>query len=99
MQVQNKKISYSIDYENKIKSECENNIFLSHILSKFNIIYSNKIKNNILNILNIINSNEINLINLKKIVFDGLPDDITSIRSLIWKILLKTLNLNSNNWK
>ena len=96
--MQQNKNNYSIEYENKIKLECSNNIFLSFILSKFNIIYSNKTKNNILNILSILNSENIDILNLKKIVFNGLPDDISCIRSLIWKILLNTLSLNINEW-
>ena len=100
MQQQNKNnsSSYSIEYENKIKLECSNNIFLSFILSKFNVIYSNKTKNNILNIVSILNSENIDIFNLKKIVFNGLPDDISCIRSLIWKILLNSLSLNINEW-
>ena len=97
-QNQNKISSYSIEYENKIKLECANNNFLSFILSKFNIIYSNKTKNNILNIVRILNSKNIDIFSLKKIVFNGLPDDINCIRSLIWKILLNTLSLNINEW-
>ena len=98
MQQQNNSSSYSIEYENKIKLECSNNIFLSFILSKFNVIYSNKTKNNILNIVSILNSEKIDIFNLKKIVFNGLPDDISCIRSLIWKILLNSLSLNINEW-
>ena len=98
MQQQNNSSSYSIEYENKIKLECSNNIFLSFILSKFNVIYSNKTKNNILNIVSILNSENIDIFNLKKIVFNGLPDDISCIRSLIWKILLNSLSLNINEW-
>ena len=100
MQQQNKNnsSSYSIEYENKIKLECSNNIFLSFILSKFNVIYSNKTKNNILNIVSILNSEKIDIFNLKKIVFNGLPDDVSCIRSLIWKILLNSLSLNINEW-
>ena len=86
-----------IDIET-LKKSCEKNQLLSFILSKTNNL-SGKIKNKILSIIQILNNNNIDYSKLQEFIFDGIPDDIPSLRSLIWKILLNTLTLNESEWE
>jgi len=73
--------------------------FFGIIITKAYNISSEKIKNKILDILKHLNSNKINIFSLNKIIFEGLPDDIPSLRSIIWKILLGLIPLNVNEWE
>ena len=86
-----------IDIET-LKKSCEKNQLLSFILSKTNNL-SGKIKNKILSIVQILNNKNIDYSKLQEFIFDGIPDDIPSLRSLIWKILLNTLTLNESEWE
>ena len=86
-----------IDIE-KLKKSCEKNQLLSFILSKTNNL-SGKIKNKILSMIQILNNKCIDYSKLQEFIFEGIPDDIPSLRSLIWKILLNTLTLNESEWE
>ena len=81
-----------------LKKSCEKNKLLSFILSKTNNL-PEKIKTKTLNIINILNNEKIDYSKLQKFIFEGIPDDIPSLRSLIWKILLNTLTLNESEWE
>ena len=86
-----------IDIES-LKKSCEKNQLLSFILSKTNNL-TGKIKNKILSMIEILNSNNIDYSKLQEFIFEGIPDDIPSLRSLIWKILLNSLTLNQSEWE
>jgi TBC1 domain family member 13 len=73
--------------------------FFGIIVSKVINVSSEKLKNKIIDIIKNLNSSKINYPVLRKIVFEGLPDDIPSMRSLIWKLLLDYLSLNVNEWE
>lgn len=73
--------------------------FFGIIVSKVLNVSSEKLKNKILDIIKNLNSSNINYPILRKIIFEGLPDDIPSMRSLIWKLLLDYLSLNVNEWE
>lgn len=73
--------------------------FFGLIISKAVNIQAEKLKNKIIDIIKIINSQKINLYNLKKLLSDGLPDDIPSLRSLIWKMMMGYLPLNVDKWE
>lgn len=83
----------------KLKLSVQNNKLLSFIVQKLKAVSSEKLKTKIINIVTILNSESIDFATLHKYVFDGLPDDIPSLRSLIWKLLLNNINLNSNEWE
>ena len=95
-----------IVYSNNKIDKLETNInqFVEHkffgiIFNKTINISSEKIKTRILEIIKLLDSTNINSIELKKMIFDGLPDDIPSLRSLTWKIILNYLPLNINEWE
>jgi hypothetical protein len=73
--------------------------FFGIIIAKTMNISSEKLKSRIVEILKILNSEKINSYNLKRTIFEGLPDDIPSLRSLTWKILLNYLSENVNEWE
>ncbi len=73
--------------------------FFGIIVNKLNNISSEKIKSRIIEIIKILNSSNIDFIKLKKIIFDGLPDDCPSLRSLNWKMILNYLPLNLDEWE
>jgi hypothetical protein len=73
--------------------------FFGIIINKILNVSSEKLKNKILEILKLLNSKNIDSDNLRRIVFEGLPDDIPSLRSLIWKLLLNYLPLNVESWE
>jgi len=73
--------------------------FFGIIISKTQNISSEKLKIKVLEILKTINSYKINFYKLTRHVFEGLPDDIPSLRSLAWKILFKYLQLDVNRWE
>lgn len=79
--------------------ELKEHKFFGIIVTKAVNIASEKLKNKIFEIIKILNSTSINSYNLKKLVFDGLPDDIPSLRSLVWKMLLGYLSMNVNDWE
>lgn len=91
----------SID-TNEIKSMILNlneHKFFGIIINKMNNISSEKIKSRILEIIKILNSSNIDFLQLKKMIFDGLPDDVPSLRSLGWKIIMNYLPLDLNEWE
>lgn len=73
--------------------------FFGIIISKTINIAGEKLRLKIIDIIKTINSPIINYQNLKNLIFDGLPDDIPSLRSLVWKIILKFIPDNVNNWE
>ena len=73
--------------------------FFGIILSKTQNISSEKLKIKVLEILKTINCDKINFYKLSRHVFEGLPDDIPSLRSLAWKILFKYVPLDVNIWE
>ena len=62
-----------------LKKSCEKNKLLSFILSKTNNL-PEKIKTKTLNIINILNNEKIDYSKLQKFIFEGIPDDIPSLR-------------------
>jgi hypothetical protein len=73
--------------------------FFEIIANKTKNIYSEKLKFKIVQILKIINSPKIHFQSLRDIIFEGLPDEIPSLRSLVYKMLLYYLTLNVNEWE
>ncbi len=73
--------------------------FFGIIVNKMNNISSEKIKLRILDIIKILNSSNIDFLQLKRMIFEGLPDDVPSLRSLGWKIIMNYLPLNLNEWE
>ena len=69
------------------------------LIKKFKKCQSSKIKNKISEILKVIYSIEISEDDLRKIVFEGIPDEFGDLRSLIWKIMLNYLPLNCKIWE
>lgn len=87
---------------NQIKTIIQNfneHKFFGIIVNKLNNISSEKIKLKILEIIKILNSQEIDFLQLKKIIFEGLPDEVPSLRSLGWKMIMNYLPLNVNEWE
>ena len=80
-----------------IKLSKDNNS-LKFIASKLPTLGSLKVKSKIVDILTSILSKEINYNLLTKEIFEGIPDDILSLRPLIWKICLNYLSLKPNEW-
>ncbi len=77
---------------------CEHKFF-GIIISKAVKVSSEKLKNKILELIKALNTSSINSYNVKKIAFYGLPDDIASMRSLVWKYILNYLSSNVDNWE
>jgi len=73
--------------------------FFGIMINKLNNISSEKIKLKIIEIIKILNSTNIDFLHLKKIIFEGLPDDVPSLRSLSWKMMLNYLPLNLQEWE
>lgn len=82
-----------------IKTSVSSNKLLSFIVDKLDKIKSEKIMIRMINIITVLSSDNINYSDLHQLVFNGLPDDIPSLRSLIWRILLNNLSLNFNEWE
>ena len=94
------------EYEKKILDEKISNIIeqskknpsLNFITSKLSKLQSLKVKTKIVDILDSILSKEIKYNLLLKQIFEGIPDDILSLRPLIWKICLNYLSLKPDEW-
>ena len=87
---------------NEIKTMIQNlneHKFFGIIVNKLNKISSEKIRLRILDIIKILDSTNIDFLQLKKIIFEGLPDDVPSLRSLGWKMIMNYLPLNLNEWE
>ena len=82
----------------KIIEQSKDNDAIRFISSKLSSLQSLKVKTKIVDILESILSNEINYNLLTKQIFEGIPDDILSLRPLIWKICLNYLSLKPNEW-
>ena len=82
-----------------IKNTVASNKLLSFIVDKLDKIKSEKLMIRMINIITVVSSDNINYSDLHQLVFNGLPDDIPSLRSLIWRILLNNLSLNFNEWE
>ena len=82
-----------------IKNTVASNKLLSFIVDKLDKIKSEKLMIRMINIITVVSSDHINYSDLHQLVFNGLPDDIPSLRSLIWRILLNNLSLNFNEWE
>lgn len=74
------------------------NNLISFIKAKLPFISSEKIRNRIISLIITLESSKINYGELRQLIIEGIPDDIPSLRSLIWKILLDQLSLNVNEW-
>lgn len=73
--------------------------FFGIIVNKIKAISSEKIKTRILEFVNILNSSNVDFLGLKRLVFEGLPDEVPSLRSLAWKMILNYLPFNMNEWE
>jgi len=74
-----------------------NNSTIQEIINRTNKLQGEKTKKLIKDILlKLINNQKEEL---KKVCFDGLPDDLPILRSLIWKINLKYLNFDIDKWE
>jgi len=73
--------------------------FFGTIISKLSNISSEKLKNKVQEILKTINSDKINFYKIRRFIFEGLPDDIPSLRSIAWKLLFNYLPLDVNCWE
>ncbi len=69
------------------------------LLKQFKKCHNHKVKNRVSEILKIIYSIDISEDDLRKIVFEGIPDEFINFRSLIWKIMLNYLPLNCKLWE
>ena len=81
-----------------IIEQSKDNDSIKFISSKLSTVKSLKVKTKIVDILTCILSKEIKYNLLIKQIFDGIPDDILSLRPLIWKICLNYLSLKPNEW-
>lgn len=75
------------------------NKMISFIITKLPLISCEKIKNRIISLITRLDSPKIAFDGLKQLIVDGIPEDIPSLRSLIWKILLDQLSLNPAEWE
>ena len=82
----------------KLSINKKDNDSIKFISLKLLNLQSLKVKTKIVDILQSILSNEIEYNLLAKQIFEGIPDDILSLRPLIWKICLNYLSLKSNEW-
>ena len=56
------------------------------------ISFSERVRKKIIDILNCLNiENKINFKNLRKLIFDGIPDEFPGVRSILWKLMLKVV--------
>ena len=81
-----------------LEEETKSNNSINYILSQLSLLKSIKIKSKIIDIISLLISNKIHYNLLQKKMFDGIPDDIPSLRPLIWKISLNYLSLEPNKW-
>lgn len=92
----------SISTEEEIKqlqSSTSTNNILNHIVTKLSSLKAEKAIKITIKFLHIVNSNNINYPALCELTSHGIPDDISSLRSLIWKILFRNLSLDSTQWE
>ena len=82
-----------------LTEEAKSNNSLSLIITKLSQLKSIKIKSKIIDILNLLILKEIPYNKLSKKMFDGIPDDILSLRPLLWKISLNYLSLKPDEWE
>ena len=82
-----------------IIEKSKSNEYINFISLKLSSLQSIKVKEKIVEILLSILLNKIEYNILIKKIFDGIPDDILSLRPLIWKICLNYLSLKPNEWK
>ena len=87
------------DEISRLKSSTSNNSMLSHIVTKLSSLKADKVIKIIIKFLHILNSNSIDYPALCELASRGIPDDISSLRSLIWKILFRNLSLDSAQWE
>ena len=73
--------------------------FFSEIIMKTELINDLNIKNNIYNIVNEINKNSINIHNIFNLIPSRALSFEKSLRSLVWKLSLKYLPLNIEEWE
>ena len=76
----------------------KDNDSIKFIALKLPALQSIKVKEKIVEILISILLNKIEYNILIKKIFDGIPDDILSLRPLIWKICLNYLSLKPDEW-
>ena len=89
-------ITQKIQY---LSEETKSNDFLNSIVDKIKNIKATQVQYRITQIISLLIRSDIPYSLLKKYMFDGLPDDILSLRPLIWKISLGYLSLNTENWE
>ena len=82
-----------------LAEETKSNNSLNIIITKLSQLKSIKIKSKIIEILNLLILKEIPYNKLSKKMFDGIPDDILSLRPLLWKISLNYLSLKPDEWE
>lgn len=82
-----------------LTEEAKTNNTINFILSKLSLLKSIKIKSKIIDIISLLILKEIPYNVLKKKIFEGIPDDILSLRPLLWKISLNYLSLKPAEWK
>ena len=82
-----------------LSEETKPNNSLNFIVSKLSPLKSIKIKSKIVEILNILILKEIPFNLLRKQMFEGIPDDIPSLRPLLWKVSLNYLSLKPHEWE
>lgn len=81
-----------------LTEESKSNNSINFIISKLSLLKSIKIKSKIVDILNLLILKEIPYNRFSKHMFDGIPDDILSLRPLFWKISLNYLSLKPYEW-
>ena len=81
-----------------LSEEAKTNNCLKYIISKISNLSSTKIKSKIIDFLSVLIIKEIPYDRLSKKMFDGIPDDILSLRPLLWKISLNYLSLKPDEW-
>ena len=82
-----------------LEEESKSNNSIHYIISQLVLLKSIKIKSKIIDIISLLISKKIPFNLLQKKMFEGIPDDIPSLRPLIWKISLNYLSLEPNEWK
>ena len=83
----------------ELKNITSNNSLLNHIVNNLSLITNTNLRKHIVNYLYILNSEKINYLSLCNLTSNGIPNELKSLRSLIWKILFRNLSLNNSKWK
>jgi hypothetical protein len=81
----------------KEREDYSDHKFFSEIIKNTNHL-SNGLKHHVLVIIKTLDSENINLDKLKSLSYDGL-DSSSSLRALVWKVLLNLLPRNVNEWE